>query len=167
VEVTDASYTTATISWTGTASQYEVEIRTAGAEPMTVTVNTNSYNATGLTAGTTYTVRVRAICDEGVYSEWTTSRSFNTVQEQGIDDVNASYSVSVYPNPATNNVTVSVEGLTGKAQVSVVDMTGRTVMSSAMEGDAMQLNVTKLAQGTYFVRIEGENISTVRKLVVK
>lgn len=155
----------ALITWTGTASQYEIEI-TGGEQPVTATVQTNSYTFTGV-AATTYTVRVRALCDGGATSDWSASSTFSTPAEQGIDDVNASYSVNLYPNPANEKVTVSVAGLSGKAQVSVIDMSGRTVLTSTMEGDSAQLNVSKLAQGTYFVRINGENISTVRKLVVR
>ncbi|MCR4811248.1 MAG: fibronectin type III domain-containing protein [Bacteroidales bacterium] len=172
VATSNVTATSVTVSWTGTASEYQIEVSDGGATPITITVSASPYTVEGLTAATNYTVRVRALCEDDETSDWSASASFTTLDggepgPQGIDGVNASYSVSVYPNPATNHVTVSVEGLTGKAQVSVVDMSGRTVMSSAMEGDAMQLNVTKLAQGTYFVRIEGENISTVRKLVVK
>lgn len=158
----------ALITWNGTASQYEIEI-TGGEQPVTTTVSTNSYTFNGV-ASTTYSVRVRAICDGGVTSDWSAAQSFTTPnggEPQGIDDVNASYSVNIYPNPAKNTVTISVDGLNGKAQVSVIDMSGRTVMTSTMESDATQLNVSKLAQGTYFVRINGETISTVRKLVVK
>ena len=158
----------ALITWNGTASQYEIEI-TGGEQPVTSTVSTNSYTFNGV-ASTTYSVRVRAICDGGVTSDWSAAQSFTTPnggEPQGIDDVNASYSVNIYPNPAKNTVTISVDGLNGKAQVSVIDMSGRTVMTSTMESDATQLNVSKLAQGTYFVRINGETISTVRKLVVK
>ena len=169
VTTSNITATSVTVSWTGTASQYEVEV-TDGTTPVSQTVTANQYTFTGLTASTNYTVRVRAICDGGVTSDWSATQSFTTLdggEPQGIDDVNASYSVNIYPNPAKNTVTISVDGLNGKAQVSVIDMSGRTVMTSTMESDATQLNVSKLAQGTYFVRINGETISTVRKLVVK
>lgn len=169
VTTSNITATSVTVSWTGTASQYEVEV-TDGTTPVSQTVTANQYTFTGLTASTNYTVRVRAICDGGVTSDWSAAQSFTTPnggEPQGIDDVNASYSVTIYPNPAKNTVTISVDGLSGKAQVSVIDMSGRTVMTSTMESDATQLNVSKLAQGTYFVRINGESISTVRKLVVK
>ena len=172
VATSNVTATSVTVSWTGTASEYQIEVSDGGATPITITVSASPYTVEGLTAATNYTVRVRALCEDDETSDWSASASFTTLDggepgPQGIDDVNASYSVSVYPNPATNNVTVSVDGLTGKAQVSVIDMSGRTVMTSTMESDATQLNVSKLAQGTYFVRINGETISTVRKLVVK
>ena len=172
VATSNITATSVTVSWTGTASEYQIEISDGGATPIIQTVSASPYTVEGLTAATNYTVRVRALCEDDETSDWSASVSFTTLDggepgPQGIDDVNGSYSVSIYPNPASEKVTVSVEGMSGKAQVSVIDMSGRTVMTSTMEGDSAQLNVSKLAQGTYFVRINGENISTVRKLVVR
>ena len=81
--------------------------------------------------------------------------------------MNVSNDVNIYPNPATSRATVSVEGFSGKAQLNVIDMSGRTVMTTTLENGSAQLNVAKLAKGTYFVRISGDQISTVRKLIVK
>lgn len=170
VATSNITATAVTVSWTGTASEYQIEVSDGGATPIMQTVSASPYTVEGLTASTNYTVRVRALCENDATSDWSAAVNFTTPngeQPQGIDDVNASYSVSIYPNPTRNTVTVSVNGLNGKAQVSVIDMSGRTVMTTTMESDATQLNVSKLAQGTYFVRINGESISTVRKLVVK
>ncbi|MBP5189392.1 MAG: T9SS type A sorting domain-containing protein, partial [Bacteroidales bacterium] len=55
-------------------------------------------------------------------------------------------------------------------EVNIVDMNGRVVMSDSMscEGDcAKTMEVSGLAQGAYFVRISGENVNMVKKLVVK
>jgi len=160
----------ALITWEGEASEYDVQI-TSGGQPATFTTDANSYNFQGV-ASMTYSVRVRAVCDGGFTSGWSAPVTFNTPaapQPQGIGDVmnTASESCSIYPNPATSRATVSVEGLSGKAQLSVIDMSGRTVMTSTIDGGSAQLNVSKLAKGTYFVRISGDQISTVRKLIVK
>ena len=69
--------TTAEITWTGTATTYEFKLN--GGEVETLTVATKSL--TDLTASTTYTVEVRAICGEQT-SEWV-STSFTTLEAQG------------------------------------------------------------------------------------
>ena len=153
----------AAISWNGSAAQYEVELNGTVA----ATVNTNSYNAQGLDASTVYVVRVRALCDNSLTSEWSDTIGFRTLEGEGIDAIDASYSVNIYPNPANTRVTVNVEGMSGKAQVSVIDLSGRTLMSDTMTDGSAQLNVSSLAQGSYFVRISGERFTTVRKLIVK
>ncbi len=73
--------TTADITWTGTATSYEVRLNAGAAE--TVTGTTKQY--TGLTANTAYTVEVRAVC-EGQTSDWA-SVQFTTLAEQGEDIV--------------------------------------------------------------------------------
>jgi hypothetical protein len=52
----------------------------------------------------------------------------------------------------------------------VVDMNGRTVATETLEcnSDCVKtMEVDKLAQGAYFVRISGEQVNMVRKLIVK
>jgi hypothetical protein len=69
--------TSAEITWNGTASSYEFRLNAGTSETLTTT----SKSLTGLTANTTYTVEVRAICGEEV-STWA-SATFTTLQEQG------------------------------------------------------------------------------------
>ena len=64
--------TSAEVSWNGTATGYEVRLNGGTPEP----VSTTSKTLTGLTAGTAYTVEVRAVC-ESSQSAWV-STSFTT-----------------------------------------------------------------------------------------
>ena len=64
--------TSADVSWNGTASSYEVRLN--GGTPETVTATSKTF--TGLTAGTAYTVEVRAVCASS-QSAWV-STSFTT-----------------------------------------------------------------------------------------
>ena len=156
-----------TITWTGYASEYDVKVTGSEIAPINRTVNTNSCTIEGLVPASTYQVIVRAKCN-GQYTDWTAPTTFYTADGQGIDDVQGDFSVSLFPNPAKTSVTLKVDGLNGKANVSLIDMSGRTVMTNTLDGnDELQFNVTTLAKGTYFVRINGETISTVRKLVVQ
>lgn len=156
-----------TITWTGYASEYDVKVTGSEIAPINRTVNTNSCTIDGLVPASTYQVIVRAKCN-GQYTDWTAPTTFYTADGQGIDDVQGDFSVSLFPNPAKTSVTLKVDGLNGKANVSLIDMSGRTVMTNTLDGnDELQFNVTTLAKGTYFVRINGETISTVRKLVVQ
>ena len=70
--------TSAEISWNGTATGYEVRLNGGTAESVTATSKT----FTGLTAGTAYTVEVRAVC-ESSQSPWV-STNFTTQNESGI-----------------------------------------------------------------------------------
>ena len=82
----------------------------------------------------------------------------------GIDEV-AYSDVTLYPNPATTSVTIG--GLEGNATVSLVDLNGRTSGQWTVAGGRITLDLTGYAQGTYFVRIVGEQGMAVKKLVIK
>ena len=122
----------------------------------------------GLTPGTNYTVKVRTVCDEDNFSAFV-SANFRTTGGIGIDDV-SSASCSIYPNPASGSTTISVAGVNGLVKIAVVDMNGRTVASETLEcnSDCVKtMDVDKLAQGAYFVRITGQDINMVRKLIIR
>ena len=173
VSVSGVTTTTATVSWTAPAgvTSFEVEYGLNGfahGVGQTVTATTNSITLSNLEASTAYDVYVRAICAEGVYSEFAgtaSNPSFTTENEPtGIDDVDNS-AVALYPNPATTSVTLS--GIAGQATVSVVDMNGRVSGTWNVENGELTIDLTGYAQGAYFVRITGEQQTAIRKLIVK
>ena len=87
----------------------------------------------------------------------------NTV---GIDEVSEN-GLSLYPNPASTMVTVNAEGVEGNVTVQVVDLNGRVMMQQQGNAQSFRFDVSTLAQGAYFVRLTGENVNAVRKLIVK
>ena len=155
---------TAIVTWEGSgANEYHVlwylEGFTTGADSVVVTNGTTNATITGLAQSETYDIYVFAYCDG--------QRSAQAGQTQvtitGIDDVNSSL-INLYPNPA--NTTVTVDGIQGEAQVTIVDMNGRTVFSEKAVGK-LTIDLNGMAQGAYFVRITGENTTAIRKLIVK
>ena len=99
----------------------------------------------------------------------TLTANFAAGQTEGISDVDAA-ACNIYPNPATTSTTIRVAGINGLVRIDVVDMTGRTVATDMMEcaADCVKtMELSNLAQGTYFVNITGEKVSMVKKLIVK
>jgi hypothetical protein len=75
--------------------------------------------------------------------------------------------INLYPNPASEMVSVNAEGIEGKVTVQILDLTGRVMMQQDGTAQNFRFDVSNLAKGSYFVRMNGENINAVRKLVVK
>ncbi|MBR3436029.1 MAG: T9SS type A sorting domain-containing protein, partial [Bacteroidales bacterium] len=76
----------------------------------------------------------------------------------------------IYPNPTSSSTTISVSGVNGKVRIAVIDMNGRTVAAETLECSndcTKSMDVEKLAQGAYFVRITGDEVNMVKKLVVR
>ena len=85
----------------------------------------------------------------------------------GIEDINGAGYVSLYPNPASSTVTVSVEGNESEVVVTIVDMNGREVKRERTSGSVLTMDISSLSQGAYFVRLTGERVNAIRKLIVK
>ena len=165
--------TTVTVSWNGSAQSYEIEYGDRNfnrGEGTKITVNGTTHQITGLESDHMYTLYVRAICEAGIMSDYSSQVDFDTPAGEGFDAVNGGMNVSIYPNPTTSATTIALSGVNGEVSITIVDMNGRIVMSDSMscEGDCTKtMEVSGLAQGAYFVRLNGDNVNMVKKLVVK
>ena len=89
---------------------------------------------------------------------------------EGINYADGSVTCTIYPNPTSDATTISVKGANGKVRITVVDINGRTVATETIECNAdceKTMDVANLAQGAYFVKITGDNVNLVKKLVVR
>ena len=172
--VTDKTATSVTIVWGGSGIGFDVEYGdehfSEGVNTQVVHVTGNTYTITGLEPEYDYSVSVRAECEEGVYSAYCAQVDFTTpAQGEGIENAGTA-NVTLYPNPTSNATTIAISGVNGEVEITLVDLSGRVVMTDSMSctGDcAKKLEVSGLSQGAYFVRLSGENVNMVKKLIVK
>jgi hypothetical protein len=87
----------------------------------------------------------------------------------GLNDLANSTGIAVWPNPATDNLTVMLNGIEGRVSVDMLDLTGRVVMERAGEASAkrMDLNVQGLATGEYVVRVRHAAGVSMHRVVVR
>ena len=171
----------ALISWTPdtTGDEWEVVLTyAAGVTVSEASTTERQYLLNGLTPSTAYIAKVRTVCGDGQYSTFV-STSFTTVSA-GIDNVEGT-TCAIYPNPTSGATTIRITGITGKVKITVIDITGREVVvatsgsNGTLGGETLDcsgdcdktMDVDRLGQGAYFVRITGENVSMVRKLIVR
>jgi uncharacterized delta-60 repeat protein len=83
----------------------------------------------------------------------------------GIDNVDAA-SFQLYPNPTENILNIEVESNTEhrESQIQIIDMQGRTMMTSKFEGNTT-INISDLAPSMYQVRIVSGASSAVKRFV--
>lgn len=83
----------------------------------------------------------------------------------GIGEVgDNSYEIMIYPNPAHNAVTISVDQ---PSTITLLDMNGRVVITAQSLSHSATLPLNDLSAGTYFVRVTSNSSTAVRKLIVK
>ena len=75
--------------------------------------------------------------------------------------------VQVYPNPATNLLTISVGDATQCEPLSVVviDVMGQVVLAETVSATEMSLDVSHLPSGIYFIQMDQGDFWSVRKFV--
>lgn len=71
--------------------------------------------------------------------------------------------ISIYPNPATTVLNVEAEGFN---TVELVNVLGQVVYSANATNN-MQINVSNLDNGVYFVRLNGANGTATQKFIKK
>jgi len=76
--------------------------------------------------------------------------------------------MTLYPNPTSDQVTISYESV-GPKMISVIDISGRTVMSQEVNETGAVLSVRDLKKGTYFVHVldQDNQKSQVKQLVIE
>lgn len=74
-------------------------------------------------------------------------------------------SVTAYPNPAADMLTVSMSE--NASSVSVISMDGKVVATQDVNGTEATINVSSLNSGVYFYEVATENGNIVRKSFVK
>ncbi len=90
-----------------------------------------------------------------------------TVVISGINELDASAEISIYPNPTNNVINVMLnDALKGNAQLEILNPIGEVVISRKATGNNVEkFNMDKLPQGVYFVRISGEGVKAIKKFV--
>ncbi len=73
----------------------------------------------------------------------------------------------VYPNPANESVTISVDENMIGSKLSITDITGRRILISNIEHRISNVEVRELASGVYFVTLENERERVTKKLVIE
>ncbi|MDD5977262.1 MAG: fibronectin type III domain-containing protein [Bacteroidales bacterium] len=146
--VSNITQTSADFSWNGTATSYEVRLNENAAE----TVTTTSTSFTDLTANTTYTAYVRAVC-ENDNSEWV-STTFTTLEAEPVivpPTVATLAATGVTHNSATLNGTITAGSEAITAQGFMYKATAAADWTSvSASGTTLVATVNTLAAETEY-----------------
>ena len=79
-----------------------------------------------------------------------------------------SLGLSVYPNPATASLQISVSGNDGLADLKLIDILGNTVIQNSVSGTQKNyvMDISHLSNGVYFVTVSNEAGNTTKKIIV-
>jgi mannan endo-1,4-beta-mannosidase len=75
----------------------------------------------------------------------------------------------VYPNPATQSVTIAFNSgaFSGNVKVSLMDLAGKTVYQGGLVKDQLVVSTAGLAKGMYLVKATDGNIHVCEKIIIQ
>ena len=73
--------------------------------------------------------------------------------------------LNVYPNPSNGMVTI--ENIGDAKTISLIDVTGRVLKTTAVNADRMRLDYSTITKGNYFISIQGETIKEMKSIVIE
>jgi hypothetical protein len=90
----------------------------------------------------------------------------------GIIENSFASSISLFPNPATNHLTIALGNNCKKAEVTIADITGKIIYSipiaiGTSETQNIDVNTEDFSEGIYVVQIQASDFIATKKLVVK
>ena len=73
--------------------------------------------------------------------------------------------LSLFPNPATDKITVERSGTVKETNLAIVDIEGQEFITSQITEPKTQVDISNLTSGVYFVRVTNDRTVVVRKFV--
>lgn len=142
---------------------FEIERSNDGSKFLTITqlsANTNRYNDLTPNSGKWY-YRIKAIFTDGksLYS--------NTLQTTTMQC--ASNSISVYPNPATEQLQIVLQGSTLNNTYELIDALGRVILTGNLNANSInRLFVGDIGEGVYMLKvINNDSVHTQQVQIIR
>ena len=153
------------ISLTTLPANYDLALlNSSGATIVTSATNGNETINAGVSASTTYYIRVFPR-NNGAWNG-TSCYTLNvggSASRGGDGELITAARVNVFPNPAGGRLNVSIDDLNGTAQLKVYNVTGKLMMQQQTNKVVTELNISKLQAGIYMMNIvDGNGVRNVK-----
>ncbi|MEY4126144.1 MAG: hypothetical protein RL737_333, partial [Bacteroidota bacterium] len=98
----------------------------------------------------------RCIISSGSCSDTSNVAVLTVNNNVGISQFSLNELITIYPNPTQTVINVKVDSKLVGEPYSVIDNTGRTVLSGQITSDILRIELHSLSNGTYLFRINDE-----------
>lgn len=168
LSASNVTQNSAMITWTAGSDENYWELQyKLGAVPIWSYVipitDSAQYLFSDLIADREYHVRVRAICDDVNQSEYNTVSFFT--QGDGISNIALANSISLMPNPADNYIDLRINSTINLREAEVYNAFGQLLLTVPLTDNHARINLSGMASGMYFVRVNGENMIATKKFI--
>ena len=149
------------------ATVADFTLEDAGVQNITANLTDATFTATvnDLVEGQTYFYKAYITNEAG--TAYGTVETFTLL---GLTDALANQiAVSLYPNPASDNATLDINGLNQDAKIVISDLQGRILSQDNITAGTTRytINVSEMSSGVYYIRIITDNVVSTQKLIVE
>ena len=166
LQVSNITENSATVAWTAGGNEtewivgYKLQSDNQWQED---TVQTPTFVMENLTQNSTYDVRVKAICATDNQSDFVTS-TFTTLVD-AINDVKLAQNIILMPNPADNHIELSVNCNIEVKEAVVYNAFVQMIQTVQLTENHARIDLSNMAAGMYFVRVNGEGVTAMKKFI--
>lgn len=134
--------------------------------PSNTTIITKNpyFYPTGLKPTTRYKMKVRAVCGDNNYSEWTDDFNFNT-KPAGLDDIEeGELDIEIFPNPSEGMIYFKTEDKNIN-KIEIWNSLGEIVYTNTKIPNSFSFSPNE--KGLFLVRIHSNDIIKTKKIIIK
>ena len=84
----------------------------------------------------------------------------------GLEGLTFSDNLTIFPSPASSNMTVSLDGIEGNKRCQIYSLTGKKVLAFVLENNTRTLDVSSLANGTYILAVDTKQGAVKQAFVI-
>ena len=86
-----------------------------------------------------------------------------TAGTTGIEATKENKDVLIYPNPSNGFLQINLEALEGSKEIKLFDLSGRLIIEKTTDTNLVQLDVSNMDNGTYFIKVKDEHGTMIAK----
>jgi len=75
--------------------------------------------------------------------------------------------LKIGPNPATNQLSIMLNGIMGSSTLEIIDISGRLIKTIQLKDSYSTLDITEINSGNYILIISAENKKITKKLIIE
>jgi hypothetical protein len=82
------------------------------------------------------------------------------------NNVDSESKISIYPNPTNGNFTIEIDN-TKNASIEIFNISGQLFLQNLLVENTTQFDLSNYSNGMYFVKIETQEETVVKKIVLQ
>lgn len=154
-----------TVRWTWTD---DVPHTVQNQNGSTETFNSGVITGNGMTYSYTFTVEGTNPYFCGVHGAGSMSGVITVQQGLSVDEFNTA-SIRLTPNPVNTNLTIGLPNGFTNGQLKIIDLTGKMVFNRTLANSNQELDidVSGIGSGMYLIRLEFEENTITKRLIIQ